>query len=73
MIGQPQFNIHDKPHGRKLVRRAILMEGDLCDAIMHLAMGPKREWSPNEITALNDELENCDLTVSQWLQRKGEL
>ncbi len=69
---QPQFNIHDRQHGRKLVRRAILMEGDLADAMMHLAMGPKREWTPGEIIALNDELEHCDLSISQWLERKGE-
>ena len=70
---QPAFNIHDGRHQRKLVRRAILVEGDLCDAVMHLAMGAKGEWTPNEIAALNDELENCKLTISQWLQRKGEL
>ncbi len=71
MIGQPQFNIHS--HGRKLVRRAILIEGDLCDAVMDAAMGSKCEWSPNEIAALNDELENCKLNISQWLERKGEI
>ena len=65
------FNIHE--HGRRLVRRAITVPGELSDSIMHLAMGTKREWTINEIEALNAELENCNLTIGQWLERKGEV
>lgn len=69
MIGQPRFDIH--AHRRKLVRRAILIEGDLQDALMDIAMGAKLEWSTEEITALNDELENCSLSIEDWLKRMG--
>ncbi len=43
MIGQPAFDIH--AHGRKLVSRAVHNDGQLCDAIMDLAMAHKRAWS----------------------------
>ena len=65
MIGRPKFDIHE--HGRKLVRRAVVLDDELCDAIMDAAMGSQRAWEPSAINALNDNLDACDLTVSEWL------
>ncbi len=65
MIGQPGFDIHT--HGHRMVRRAVVLDGELCDAIMEVAMGSQRAWCLQEIKALNDQLENCEMSVSEWL------
>ena len=65
MIGQRAFDIH--AHGRKLVRRAVQIDGQLCDAIMDAAMGSQRVWEPSAINALNAQLDGCKLTVADWL------
>ena len=68
MIGErpkPPFDIH--AHGRKLVRRAVQIDGQLCDAIMDAAMGSQAFWEPSAIKALNDKLDACDMTVAEWL------
>ena len=67
MIGQRAFDIHD--HGRKLVRRAVVLDGDLCNAIMDLAMGSQSAWSLLEANALNDELDACELTVAELVTK----
>lgn len=68
MIGQPAFNIHD--HGKRIVRRAVAIDGELQDAIMHVAMGSRTRWTIEEIDALNDALDACTLPLSQWLQNR---
>ncbi len=65
MIGQRAFDIH--AHGRKLVRRAVVLDGELCDAIMDLAMAHKAAWSLQEAEALNAQLDRSKLTVKDWL------
>lgn len=65
---RPAFDIHD--HGRRIVRRAVQREGDLQDEIMRIALG-QREWTHSELVALNEELDNCDLTITEWLKRMG--
>lgn len=62
---QPAFDIHD--HGRKLVRRAVVLDGDLCNAIMDLATAHRAAWTLSEIRAVNDELDACELTVAEFV------
>ena len=69
MIGQPKFDIQD--HGRKLVRRAVVLDDELCDAIMDAAMAHKHAWSLQEANALNDKLDACEMTVAEWLQKNA--
>ena len=63
---EPAFDIED--HGHRLVRRSVASDGELCDAVMALAMGEKTHWTLDEIDALNRELDGCDLKISAWLE-----
>jgi hypothetical protein len=68
MIGrQPAFDIRD--HGRILVRRAVQNDDELSNAIMDAAMASQRVWSPQEVDALNAQLDRCPFTIKVWLAR----
>lgn len=67
---EPEFDVLD--HGHRKVRRAVAVPGELCDAVMDIALSDQVSWTPQEVKRLNVELNKCDLTIAQWLARRGE-
>ena len=53
--------------GRLLVRRAILRDDEIAEAIFEIAANGKREWTPAEWDTLLTELKRTDMTVEEWL------
>ena len=54
-------------HGRLLVRRAVLRDDEISQALLDLAAGDQTEWTPQEWFDLSMELENSDMTISDFL------
>ena len=54
-------------HGRLLVRRAILRDDWIPHALFDLAAGDQTDWTPQEWFDLSMELENSDMTISDFL------
>jgi hypothetical protein len=65
MIGQPEPDLAS--YGHLLVRRAILRDDWISEAILELAAGDKLEWTVPEWDTLTAELAGCDLTIEDWL------
>lgn len=58
-------------HGSLLVRRAVLHDDWISDAILNMAAGTRRDWTLAEWDALLSEIMGCDLTVEEWITFYG--
>ena len=56
-----------KDHGSLLVRRAVLRDDWIADAILDLAAGDQTEWTLEQWDTLFTDLKKSDLTVEAWL------
>lgn len=65
MIGQPDQQLAD--HGRLLVRRAILRDDWISDAIFELAANGQREWTLTEWKKLESELKTSKMRIRDFL------
>lgn len=65
MIGQPARDLAS--YGHLLVRRAILRDDWVADAIFDLAANGKEAWTTAEWTKLESELAGSDLLLRDWL------
>ncbi len=65
MIGQPANDL--AAFGHLLVRRAILRDDWVADAIFDLAAGDQKAWSPAQWATLTTELAGSDLRLRDWL------
>lgn len=73
IIGKPKEN-NLSDHGRLLIRRAVLRDDWISDAILDLAAGNKTEWTPQEWFDLLMDLESSDMTIKEFIRefRKSE-
>lgn len=60
-----------REHGRLLVRRAVMREDEITDAILDLAAGDRTEWHIAEWFDLLMDLESSDMTISEFLDFYG--
>ena len=56
-----------KEFGNVLVRRAIQTDGWAADAIWDIAAEDRIEWTPGEWIRVINDLDNCQLRISDWL------
>lgn len=56
-----------REHGRLLVRRAVQRDDAIAEALLDLAAGDQREWTPQQWDALLTELDASDMTIDEWL------
>lgn len=54
-------------HGHLLVRRAILRDDWITDALLDLAAGSRTTWTTADWDALLAELASCNDTIEEWL------
>jgi hypothetical protein len=60
----------ENPRVRQRKVRCVAAAGDMDSDAMHLytlAAGHKFQWTPTDWTAVTDQLDNCELTVEEWL------
>ena len=50
-----------RDHGRLLVRRAVLRDDWIADALLDLAAGDKQQWTPQEWFDLQMDMETSDI------------
>ena len=60
-----------REHGRLLVRRAVMREDEITDAILDLAAGDRTAWHIAEWFDLLMDLESSDMTISEFLDFYG--
>lgn len=53
--------------GRLLIRRAILRDDWIAEAIFIIAAGDKTDWTPPEWDGVLADLKACRLRVNDWL------
>jgi hypothetical protein len=56
-------------HGRRIVCRAVAKPGELQDAIMQLALSGQHVYTHAELDAINAQLDACQLSLREWIQR----
>lgn len=56
-----------RDHGRLLVRRAVLRDDWISEALLDLAAGDKQQWTPQEWFDLQMDMEASDMTIDEWL------
>ena len=62
-----QVNRDLTDHGHLLVRRAILRNDWISDALLDLAAGSQTEWTPQEWNVLLKELRESSEKIEDWL------
>lgn len=65
MIGQPANDL--TAYGSLLVRRAVLRDDWIAEAIFDLASADRTDWTPQQWDTLLKELTESSLTIEQWL------
>ena len=65
VIGQTDNNLSD--HGSLLVRRAVLRDDWISEAIFDLAADGQTEWTLKDWDTLVAELEASTLSIADWL------
>lgn len=68
-IGRPANDL--SAHGNLLVRRAVLRDDWIADALLDIAAADQTEWTLEEWQALLTELESSDMTISEFLDFYG--
>ena len=66
-----QANRDLTPYGHLLVRRAILRDDWIADAILDLASAHRTYWTPRSWQVLLKELRNSPDTIADWLVLNG--
>ena len=65
MIGQPTNRLED--HGHLLVRRAVLRDDWISDALLDLAADGQTDWTPKQWDTLLTELQSSTLNIRDWI------
>lgn len=55
------------PHNHKLIRTTISKDNELSHAVLDLAAGSQKEWTPATWQALLDTLDASELTIGDLL------
>ncbi len=70
-----QILLSDEKFCKRKVR-CVAHENELEDprvlALFNLAVGRKFHWSPKDWKVIADRLDNCDLTIKEWLDGLGD-
>ena len=65
MIGQPERDLAE--FGHLLIRRAILRDDWVAEAIFNLAAEGQTKWDTRQWDTLLSSLENSQQTVAEWV------
>lgn len=66
----PRYRLQEEA-GHLLVRRAIVRDDWIADAVLDIAAIGKTQWTPSEWNALLAELSQESAKLAEWIDRKN--